>query len=139
MSLLFLIGFAGSATGGPKAASGPKEDWSACRNLSGIDAILGCTPILLHKHGDDKKLSRAFYLRGLNYLNLRDLKRAEIDFLDSIRLNPGNTIAYEQLNFHLHENGATRVPQCKSGRGSGICARRQGNKFRELMKAAGPS
>ncbi len=93
LSLLFLIGFAGIA------ASGPKEDWSACRNLSGIDAILGCTPILLHKHGDDKKLSRAFYLRGLNYLNLRDLKRAEIDFLDSIRLNPGNTIAYEQLNF----------------------------------------
>ena len=103
--LMFLIIFAGSAVFSDTATSGPQEDWSACRNLSGIDAVLGCTPIILHKFGDDKKLSRAFYLRGLNYLNLKDFRRAEIDFLDAISLDPNNTISYEQLIFIYNKLG----------------------------------
>lgn len=75
-------------------AQSADPNFDACFHKSGDEAITACTAVIGSGQHSAAVVSLALANRGLEYFGKRDFVRAGPDFIEAIRLDPKNAMAY---------------------------------------------
>lgn len=76
----------------PLAAQPDDENWEKCRDEQPSVSIAGCTAII--NSGEQNDRGKAFFNRGVAFLNRNKYKNAISDFTQSLRVSPNDADSY---------------------------------------------